>query len=84
MKANHVGPIGGLSVICVEPGTEVEADDGTRAVVDDRHTVVNGKGAIYVTPRIWSALKEQTKIESATDRENISPWRWAFKPTKSK
>jgi hypothetical protein len=56
MKATHRGPLGGMIVICVEPGTEVTAEDGATAVVDDTHTVVSGKGALYVTPKIYHLL----------------------------
>ena len=56
MKTTHCGPLGGMIVICVEPGTEVTTEDGTTAVVDESHAVVSGKGALYVTPRIYELL----------------------------
>jgi translation elongation factor P/translation initiation factor 5A len=72
MKAIHRGPLGGLAIICVEPGTEVLSEDGQMAVVDENHTVISGKGALYVTPRIYALLKEQTATQTATAGENIS------------
>lgn len=63
MEATHRGQLGGMIVICVEPGTEVTAENGQMAVVDDNHTVISGKGALYVTPRIWEALKSASGKE---------------------
>lgn len=61
MRATHTGPLGGMVVICVEPGTEVTAEDGTKATVDDNHTVVSGKGALYVTPKIYELLRMESR-----------------------
>jgi hypothetical protein len=62
MRAEHRGPFGGMVIICVEPGTEVVAEDGETAVVDDSHTVVSGKGALYVTPRIYALLRDNPNV----------------------
>lgn len=57
VKAAHRGPLGGMIVICVEPGTEVLDKSGERAVVDEAHVVVSAKGALYVTPIVYEGLR---------------------------
>jgi hypothetical protein len=57
IDATHRGPLGGMIVITVAPGTEILAESGEIEIVDDEHCCISRKGAVYVTPAVLERLK---------------------------
>jgi len=58
------GYVGGMTVVQVEPGTVIYADNGaTLRVTDDEAVVNKWAKTIYVTPKVYERLKSQVQIK---------------------